>query len=119
MSKILICDPEEGIRESLKLTLGDLHDLILTADVAQGLECLSYAKDIGLLFLNVDGASPDFSPEAVTKIKENHPQLPIIAIAGHKGAAKAKEAVQLGAAGCFARPFKTDEVVSAVARILK
>ena len=51
--KILICDDEEGIRESLKLILGDHYDLILTDSGKQCLQCLDNDKTIGLLLLDI------------------------------------------------------------------
>ena len=42
--KILICDDEEGIRESLKLILGDHYSLVTVDSGDMALEVLSHSQ---------------------------------------------------------------------------
>ena len=61
--KILIVDDEEGVRESLKLILGDHYNLILTTHLssdAVSLYHVDFTKRIALVFGNErDGVSED------------------------------------------------------------
>ena len=116
--KILICDDEEGIRESLKLILGDFYELIVTDHGKQALECLKNSKDIGLVL--VDIKMPQVNGLEVLKtIKEKHPRVNVIVVTGYKSVETAAEAVRLGASGYIVKPFKSDEILATVRKNLK
>ncbi|MDD4860841.1 MAG: response regulator, partial [Smithellaceae bacterium] len=51
--KILICDDEEGIRESLKLILENDYDLIFSCSGKECLEKLKREQDIKLVLLDI------------------------------------------------------------------
>ena len=51
--KILICDDEEGVRESLKVVLADYYELVLVDSGDMALEVLSHAKDIKIMLLDI------------------------------------------------------------------
>ena len=109
--KVLICDDEEGIRESLKLILGDHFELILCPDGGQCLEILKNSKDVGLVLLDVKMPRMN-GLEVLQKIKELNPVLPVIVVTGYKSVETATEAVRLGASGYIVKPFKSDEVLA-------
>jgi DNA-binding NtrC family response regulator len=111
--KVLICDDEEGIRESLKLILGDHYDLILTGSGEQCLECLKHDKSIGLVLLDIK--MPKIHGLDILKaIKEKRPGLNVIIVTGYKSVETASEASSLGASGYIVKPFKADEILEAV-----
>ena len=116
--KILICDDEEGIRESLKLILEDFYPLIVVTDGTQCLECLGNAKDIGMVLLDIK--MPQINGlDVLKKIKEKHPQVQVIIITGYKSVETAAEAVRLGASGYIVKPFKAEEILATVRRGIK
>ena len=116
--KILICDDEEGIRESLKLILEDHFPLIVTTDGAQCLECLTNSKDVGIVLLDIK--MPQVSGlDILKKIKEKHPAVQVIIITGYKSVETAAEAVRLGASGYIVKPFKSEEILATVRKNLK
>ena len=51
--KILICDDEEGIRESLKLILGDHYNLVTVDSGSMALEVLSHNQEIKVMLLDI------------------------------------------------------------------
>ena len=51
--KILICDDEEGIRESLKLILGDYYNLVVVDNGQQALHALANDNDIKVALLDI------------------------------------------------------------------
>src|SRR3989338_699268 len=88
--KILICDDEEGIRESLKLILEDFYSLIVATEGSQCLECLENGKDIGLVLLDIK--MPQISGlDILKKIKEKQPGVNVIIITGYKSVETAAE----------------------------
>ncbi len=116
MSKIFICDPEEGIRESLKLILSEHYELILTDTVTQCLACLENVKDAKILLLNEE-SSKGFGAKAIKEIAKGHPKLKIITIADQRHTAKADKDIIAGASGKIAKPFKAEEVLATIKKL--
>ena len=116
--KILICDDEEGIRESLNLILSEHFNLILVENGRQCLDTLKTAKDIGLVLIDIK--MPQISGLDVLKqIKETQPSLPVIVVTGYKSVETATEAVRLGASGYIVKPFQSNEILATVRKQLK
>ena len=117
LKKILIADDEEGVRESLKLILGDHYNLIVTDNGQQCLDCLANAKDIGIVLLDIK--MPKMNGFDVLKtIKEKYSTVKVIVITGYRSVEAAAEAVRLGASGYVVKPFKADEILSTVKKNL-
>ena len=116
--KVLICDDEEGIRESLKIILGDHYDLVVTKDGEQCLDCLTKTKDIGLVLIDIKMPRVN-GLEILKEIKVEHPSLPVIIVTGYKSVETATEAVRLGASGYIVKPFKSEEILATVGNQLK
>lgn len=116
--KVMICDDEEGIRESLKLILGDTFNLIVVNDGRQCLECLRNSKDIGVLLLDIkmpQATGLDTLPAA----KALRPDLKVIMVTGYKSQETASEAAHRGADGYIIKPFKSEDIVNTVKKFLK
>ncbi len=116
--KILICDDEEGIRESLKLILSDHYDLILAKDGAQCLDCLANSKDIGLVLMDIKMPRVN-GLDTLKELKSRHPDMNVIIVTGYRSVETAGEAVRLGASGYIVKPFKSDEILSTVRSCLQ
>lgn len=107
MNKILICHPDEKTRETLKLTLGDYYNLILTDSLPQCLHCIEHAKNINTLLIGVENL------RSVKKLKKEYPKLKIIVVGGYKKIS-GKEVSLRNMAGYIMKPFKSDEILSIV-----
>ena len=115
--KILICDDEEGIRESLKLVLGDHYELIAVDTGDMALEVLSHSKDIKVMLLDIK--MPKTSGlDVLQEIKKKFPHLKIIMVTGYKSVETAAEATRLGASGYIVKPFKSQEILDTVKKNL-
>ena len=115
--KILICDDEEGVRESLKLVLSDYYELIVTTEGAQCLDCLKNSPNIGLVMLDIK--MPKLNGlEILKEVKAVRPDVKVIIVTGYKSVETAAEAVRLGASGYIVKPFKAEEILGAVRRNL-
>ena len=116
--KFLICDDEEGVRESLKLVLENQYSLIITESGTQCLDCLAHAKDVAIVFLDIK--MPQINGLDILKeIKQRHPHIKVIMITGYKSVETAGEAVRRGASGYITKPFKSEDVLASIARNLK
>lgn len=116
-NKVLVVDDEEGIRESLKLILGDHYDLILTDSGPQALQCIENDKTIGLVLMDIKMPKVN-GLDTLKEIKAKHPGLKVVIITGYKSVETASEASALGASGYIVKPFKSDEILDTVKRNL-
>ena len=117
VQKILVVDDEEGIRESLKLILGDHYDLVLTDSGEQALRALEGDASIGLVLLDIK--MPKVSGIDILKaIKAKRPGVNVIMVTGYKAVETAGEAARLGANGYIIKPFKSEEILDTVKRNL-
>jgi DNA-binding NtrC family response regulator len=115
--KILICDDEEGIRESLKLVLGDFYNLVTVDSGDMALEVLSKSKEIKLVLLDIK--MPKINGlDILQEIKKKYPHLKIIMVTGYKSVETAAEAARLGASGYIVKPFKSLEILDTVKKNL-
>ena len=116
-SKILICDDEENIRESLKLVLGDHYNLVSVDSGEMALEVLSHAKDIKLMLLDIK--MPVINGiDLLKEIKKKSSSLKIVMVTGYKSVETAAEAARLGATGYIVKPFKSQEILDTVRKNL-
>ena len=116
-SKILICDDEEGIRESLKLVLGDHYNLVAVDSGDMAVEVLSRSKEIKLMLLDIKMPKTN-GLDALQEIKKKFPHVKIIMVTGYKSVETAAEATRLGASGYIVKPFKSEEILETVKKNL-
>ena len=115
--KILICDDEEGIRESLKLILGDDYNLVTVDSGEMALKALSHSKDIKVMLLDIK--MPKTSGlDVLQEIKKKFPYMKIIMVTGYNSVETAAEATRLGASGYIVKPFKSQEILETVKKNL-
>jgi DNA-binding NtrC family response regulator len=113
VSKVLIVDDEEGIRESLKLILSDHYDLVVTDSGEQALRLVEGDPAIGLVLMDIK--MPKVSGLDILKgIKTRRPDVNVIMVTGYKTVETASEAARLGAVGYIVKPFKSNEILSTV-----
>ncbi|MCA9394887.1 MAG: response regulator [Candidatus Omnitrophica bacterium] len=108
--KILICDDEEGIRESLKLILEDHYDLILTADSEQCLDCLAHTPDVDLVMLDIKMPNKN-GLETLKEIKARHSSQKVMMVTGYQSVELISELTELGAEGYVTKPFAKEELL--------
>lgn len=114
---ILICDDEEGIRESFKLILEDQYQLKF---VTNGLEALEMLKTLSPNLMLLDIKMPKMhGMEILKQVKKLKPSLPVIIVTGYQSVEMAQEALKLGARDYIPKPFETKEILRVVSAILK
>lgn len=114
---VLICDDEEGIRESFKLILEDKYDLRFAIN---GLEALEQLKTLSPKAMLLDIKMPKVhGMEILKKVKAAHPTLPVIIVTGYQSVEMAQEALRHGAADYIPKPFDSKIIQKAVATIIK
>ena len=117
-AKILICDDEEGVRESLKAVLSDTYDLITVDSGEMAIEVLSHSKDIKVMLLDIKMPKVN-GLDVLKEIKKKFPSVKIIMVTGYKSVETAAEATRLGASGYIVKPFKSQEILETVKKNLE
>ncbi len=115
--KILICDDEEGIRESLKLVLSDHYSLIAVDSGDMALKTLANSKEIKVMLLDIK-MPKTHGLDVLQEVKKKFPHVKIIMVTGYKSVETAAEASRLGASGYIVKPFKSQEILETVERNL-
>jgi YesN/AraC family two-component response regulator len=112
---ILICDDEEGIRESLKLILEKEYDLFFASNGHEAIEILNKNNaDIAIMDIKMprmDGI------ETMRKLREIKSDLKILVTSGYKSVETAKEAIAAGASDYMVKPFDRGEILKAVKKL--
>ena len=114
---LLICDDEEGIRESFKLILSDTYDLQFAAN---GLQALEMLKTLEPRVMLLDIKMPKIhGMEILKQIKKLKPSLPVIIVTGYQSVEMAQEALRNGASDYIPKPFESKQILKAVASVIK
>ena len=113
--KVLICDDEEGIRESLKLILEDSYDL---AFATNGSEAIETAKQVLPDIVILDIKMPKMSGiDALKEIKKALPKAKFVISSGYKSVEVAQEAIKQGASEYIVKPFESEEILKTLGKL--
>ena len=113
---ILICDDEEGIRESFKLVLEEHYELRFAVNGLEAIEKLkSFTPDLMLLDIKMPKIH---GMEILKQIKKLKPSLPVIVVTGYQSVEMAQEALKNGAADYIPKPFESKHLLKIIAQIL-
>ena len=113
--RILICDDEADIRESLKTLLVE-EGFEVTA-VASGAGAVGEAADHDALLLDIKMPAQD-GMETLAKLRARGVATPVVMISGHGDIRTAMEAVRAGAADFLEKPLSSEHVLNALRRVL-
>ena len=115
-ARILICDDEEGIRESLDLILGRDYRLAFAAD---GEAAMAQAQQEPFDLALVDIKMPRMNGLELLKwFRQRQPTMPVIMLTAYQSVEMAQEATTLGAADYLPKPFEQASLKKAIARVL-
>jgi two-component system nitrogen regulation response regulator NtrX len=115
---IFIVDDEEGIRESLSGIFEDEGYTVLTAGTAEAAFDMLKEQTPDLMFLDVWLPGID-GIQALTKIRERNPELPIVMISGHGNIELAVNATRIGAYDFLEKPLSLERVLLVASRALE
>jgi two-component system response regulator FixJ len=113
-----IIDDDEGLRESLAFLLRSAALEVRSFESAKAF--LEVLPDAALGCVITDVRMPDMSGiELLRRLKELKIGVPVIVITGHGDIALAVEAMKIGAADFFEKPFDDDLLVASVRSALR
>lgn len=116
--RILVCDDEESIRETLKLVLDDSgYETTLTSNGTECLDTLNKGDRFDLIVLDVK-MPQESGIDTLVKIKEKYPDTRIIVLTGYRSVEVAHEAVKRGALDYMVKPFEPKELLQKIKVLL-
>src|SRR5882757_10234996 len=118
MAKILICDDQEMMRDSLASTLArENHEVTAATDGAFALQRLSSAKfDLLISDLKMPRMT---GIELLAEAKKVRPEMPVVLMTAFATVQTAVEAMKLGAYDYIQKPFDGEQIKLLVARTLE
>jgi DNA-binding NarL/FixJ family response regulator len=119
MVNIAVADDHAVVREGLKRIISEHPDLSVSIAVATGEELLTAMRqspaDLAIIDLVLGSRS---GLDVLRRIRAEHPQLPVIIFSMHGSEEFALRALRAGAAGYVQKESASEELVTAVRRVL-
>ncbi|MCL5056675.1 MAG: response regulator [Actinobacteria bacterium] len=115
---VLVIDDEKGMRWALEKALQGEGYRVITADNGyDGISALDASSDVSLVLLDykmplIDGL------ETLVKIKQHHPNIPVIFMTAFSSMPTALEALKRGAVGYITKPFQLGDLKAAVKKAI-
>ncbi len=118
MIRILVVDDHAIVREGLKQILGDVKDMDVLAEAANGQEALDKIRRQAFEVILMDISMPGRSGLEILKdIKSEQPKLPVLILSMHPEEQYAVRALRAGAAGYMNKASAPDELIGAIRKV--
>lgn len=116
--RILVVDDEEHIRLTVSQSLSTLPAEVETAaDGQQALEKVQ-RQEFSAILLDLRMPGMD-GMEVLRRLRDDHPEVPVVIITAHGNVESAVEAMKLGAIEFQQKPFRPDEIRAVVSKVLE
>jgi len=111
--KILVCDDEKGVRESLRLILSDKYNLLFAENGKEAMNLLHNNPDIKAILLDIK--MPGINGIDVLKqIRASNNNIAVIVITGYQSVETASRSINTGATYYITKPFESKTILDAV-----
>jgi len=114
---ILICDDEEGVRESLNLILGEEYKLDFVNNGNEALQYLSKANP-DLIIMDIKMPKKN-GLDALKELRQQKPKIKVIVVTGYQSVETAAEASKYGILEYITKPFESSMVKQTVQKALR
>ena len=108
MFKILFCDDEASVRDSLRMIFKKDYQVILAGSAEEAIQ-KAQAEEPDLIFLDIIMPGKD-GLEALKEIKEKKNDIPVIMLTATKTVKSAVDAMKMGAYDYITKPFDVQEL---------
>jgi DNA-binding NtrC family response regulator len=116
--RILVVDDDRAVRKALQVNLGKSGMLVTLAETPQ--EALSALQDSEQHLVLTDVQMPGGTGiELLGRIRQSHPELPVIVMTGYGSVEDAVRAMKMGAADYLIKPISKDELLVVLERALE
>lgn len=115
MIRLLLVEDHEIVRAGIRALLERQEDLVVIADVGDGLSAVKKVQEHGPDIVIMDVALPEMNGiEATREIKQEHPHIQVIALSMHRDERFVLEMLKAGASGYLLKSNAPEELVQAV-----
>jgi DNA-binding NarL/FixJ family response regulator len=110
--RVLVVDDHPAFRRALTSALRMVKDIEVAAEAGGGIEATTRAFDSDADLVLMDLSMPDLNGiEAMRRIHERRPDLPVVILTAHADPGVEKEAREAGASGFLAKGTALEELV--------
>ena len=118
--RVLIVDDAQFTRNMLKNIIGKLEQIEVVGEASNGVEAISMYKKLNPDLVTMDLVMPELGGiEATEKILKINSKALIVVVSALGQEALVLEAAKKGAKDFIQKPFKTEQIVEVMDRILK
>ena len=115
--KILVCDDEEGVRESLRLILERDYEPALISSGEEALDRLKDDRDVKVILLDIKMPKSN-GLEILKQITAFRPDTAVIMVTGYQTTEMAAEAIKHGALDYIIKPINSAAVLASIRKAL-
>lgn len=115
MIRLALADDQVLFRRGLAMLLGDMPDVHIVFESANGEELLNGLRDEAVDIVLLDLEMPVMNGmEAMKRIREEHPEVRVIVLSMHSGEKFIVHLMELGANGYILKTAEPDEIENAI-----
>jgi two-component system response regulator NreC len=113
--RLMLVDDHEVVRTGLRMLLENQPDIQIVAEASTGAEALQLARQVRPDVVVMDITLPDFSGiEATQRLKEENPQVAVVALTIHEDEQYFFEMLQAGASSYVPKRAAPEDLISAI-----
>ena len=113
--RVMCVDDHEITRGGIRFLLGAFDDLVLVGEAHEGEEAIRLCQELQPDVVLMDMMMPKMNGVATTRaIRQEHPEIQILALTSFHDAALVREAMQAGAVGYLLKGTSIDELANAI-----
>jgi len=118
--RIVVAEDHETVRQGLRALLSTKDDIDVVADAPNGREAVDLVRELKPKIAVLDLSMPDMNGLSATRaIKENMPEVEVIALTRHADDAYVQELLSAGAAGYVLKQSPVEELLKAIRAVAK
>jgi len=118
--RILLADDHKIIRDGLKLLVNEQPDMLVVGEAGNGKEALTKARELKPNVVVMDLSMPELNGlQATIRLKEEHPEIKVVALTVHEDESYLRQLCQAGAAGYVLKRSAGDELIQAIRTVAK
>ncbi len=110
--RVLVVDDHPSFRQALSDALGMIEDIVVVGEAADGEMAYAEARDLRPDVVLMDLSMPEGSGiDAMKRIHETQPDLPIVLLTAHADTGVEREALEAGARRVVTKGTTLDDIV--------
>ena len=118
--RILLADDHKIIRDGLKLLVNEQPDMHVVGEAGNGREVLEKARELKPNVVVMDLSMPELNGlQATDRLKEERPEIKVVALTVHEDESYLRQLCQAGAAGYVLKRSAGDELIQAIRTVAK